>query len=171
MNAAPTTPPAFPMHRPTVYLDSTIPSYLVTQRQDALSQSWHRITVIWWERVRPHFECFISQVVIEEVEGGKTANAQKRLETLRGIPFVVATTRVIEVAQYYIDQKAMPSRDTRDALHLAMATVHGIDYLLTWNFRHLANDAKKPHLDRLNKKLGLKTPTIDPPLKLMHWRP
>lgn len=171
MKAVPTTQPQSPMRRPTVYLDSTIPSSLVTQRRDLLAQSWHHITAIWWDKARPHFECFISQFVIEEVQGGRPANAQKRLDALRGIPFLLVTSRVLEVAQYYIDQKAMPSRDTRDALHLATATVHGIDYLLTWNFRHLANDAKKPHLDRLNKNLGLKTPTIDPPLKLMHWQP
>lgn len=134
----------------------------------AISRSWRLVTESWWNQARPHFDCYISQIVIEEVKGGKPENAQKRLEAIQGLPFLIVTSAVTEAAKYYIDQKAMPSNDPRDAVHLALATVHGIDYLLTWN---LANATKRPHLERLNRDLGLKTPIICSPPELTDGKP
>ncbi len=126
------------------------------------------MTATWWKTHRPFVDLFISPVVLEEIgRGSQPAQAQKRLEVVKGIPILPVTTEIEEIAQYYVRQKVMPSRDTRDAFHVAIASVNGLDYLLTWNFNHLANTSKRRHLQVLNDRLGLPLPIICPPPELL----
>lgn len=162
------TLPSFPMRRPTVYLDSTIPSYLVTERKDALAHAWHLVTVDWWQNERSRYDLFISDVVLDEIGSGGHENLiSLRRQAIEGLPGLGLTTAVYKAAQYYVEQVAMPRRDYRDAFHLALASVHGIDYLLTWNFTHLANVDKRRHLTVLNRRLKLPMPTICSPMELL----
>ncbi len=155
------------MTQPSVYLDTTIPSYLFTKRTDLIVQAHHQITEKWWREDRPRFNLFISEVVIRELQKGQSELSRLRLEAISEIPVLDSISRIDEVARYYMDQLAMPSRDEHDAYHLAFASVYKIDYLITWNCAHLANANKRRHLERLNRKLHLPLPVICTPQQLM----
>ncbi|MCG3132906.1 MAG: hypothetical protein FLDDKLPJ_03787 [Phycisphaerae bacterium] len=153
--------------KPTLYLDSSVPSYWLPQNADAIVHARHLTTRRWWKEELPRFTAYISQVVIEELKGGDRNRAAERLEIVRDLPLLDVDQEVESAARYYVDQMAMPSRNVRDALHLALASVHEIEYLVTWNFAHLANASKRTHIEVLNRRLHLPTPVICSPDELM----
>jgi predicted nucleic acid-binding protein len=153
--------------KPSVYLDSSVPSYWLPQSGDAIVQARHLITRKWWSDELPRFEVFVSQVVMEELSGGDPLRAAERLKLVEEFPLLEVDTVVEEAARFYVDQLAMPRRDLRDAFHLALASVHEIEYLVTWNYAHLANASKRTHIETLNRRLHLASPVICSPEELM----
>lgn len=154
--------------KPTVYLDSSVPSYWLEQDpQDPLLYSRHQTTRRWWEEDLPRFEAVISQVVWDEISGGQPERAAKRQNLVKGFRWLDLDEDVKSAARYYVEQFGKPGKDMRDALHLALASVHDIDYLVTWNFAHLANASKRKHIEGLNRHLHLSTPVICSPEELM----
>ena len=153
--------------KPTIYLDSSVPSYWLPQGPDPIVQARHLLTRRWWTEELPRFDIFASQVVLEELSGGDPERASQRLALIEGFPMLDLDEEVERAARFYADHLAMPRRNLRDAFHLAFASVHEVEYLLTWNYAHLANASKRTHIETLNRRLHLASPVICSPEELM----
>lgn len=153
--------------RPTIYLDSSVPSYWLEQGADPIVHARHLITRKWWADDLPRFDVYISQVVLDELAEGDPERAAKRLDLVKDFPLLEIDEEVRRAARFYVLNLAMPSRDQTDAIHLALASVNDIEYLVTWNFAHLANAGKRTHIEVLNRRLYLSLPVICSPEELM----
>lgn len=153
--------------KPTLYLDSSVPSYWLPQGDDLVVHARHLLTLRWWDDELPRFDVFVSQVVLDEIAGGNPERADLRFDLVKDFPLLDVDEEVERVARFYAQNFAMPRRDLRDAFHLALASVHEIEYLVTWNFAHLANASKRTHIDVLNRRLHLVSPVICSPDELM----
>ncbi|MGH9609901.1 MAG: type II toxin-antitoxin system VapC family toxin, partial [Bryobacteraceae bacterium] len=123
-----------------LYLETTIPSYLAAQpSRDLLVAAHQEITRDWWQARRSAFDLFISELVVQEVRAGDARHAGERLEILRGISILPVDDEILELAEHLIAEGAIPRKAAADAAHIAIATVYGCEYLLTWNCRHIAN--------------------------------
>ncbi len=129
----------------TVYLETSILSYLTARpSRDLLAAAHQQVTRDWWESRRPHFEVFISPLVEQESRRGDPEAAQRRLDTLRGLAMLELVEEAYDLAAALISEGALPAPAGNDAIHIALAAVHNIDYLLTWNCRHIDNAETKP---------------------------
>jgi hypothetical protein len=153
--------------RPTIYLDSSVPSYWLEQGPDPIVQGRHLITRKWWADDLPRFDVYISQVVLDELAKGDPERAAKRLELVSDFPLLEIDEAVRHAAQFYVQSLAMPSKDQADAVDLALASLNDIEYLVTWNFAHLANAGKRTHIEVLNRRLHVSSPVICSPEELM----
>lgn len=150
-----------------VYLETTIPSYLMAWRSRDLIKAAHQeATHEWWEN-RSRFELYISQVVVRESAGGDPEAAAKRLQALAGIPMLDVTDNAEALASDLMERGPLPKKAAADALHIAVATVHGMDYLLTWNCTHIANAVTRGEIESVCRENGLAPPTICTPIELM----
>lgn len=154
--------------KPRVYLETTIPSYLTAWPSRDLVRAAHRqITREWWERRRSQFELFISQVVVRECQAGDPAAASERLVVVQDLPLLEQTEAATGLAQALLEQVPLPERAAVDALHIAVAAVHGMDYLLTWNCTHLANAALRDPIESVCRASGYEPPAICTPEGLL----
>jgi predicted nucleic acid-binding protein len=151
--------------KPTVYVDTTIPSYYVDERP-ALQLHIER-TRQWWDTEREQYDVYISDFVALELEEGEYPHQAEALQLVRTVPRLAPDPRVEAIADAYLAHRLMPGRDVRDALHLAFASHYKLDFLLTWNCQHLANARKQHHIRAVNTMLGLGTPLIVTPLELV----
>ena len=157
--------------RPTVYLETTIPSYLTARpSRDLLTAARQQLTSDWWEDRRRDFECVISQVVLDESARGHPDAAARRLASLEGIPALSATEEMRLFAEGLIEAGLIPVEAADDAAHIAIATLSGIKYLLTWNFRHIANADVKEEIRAYCLRAGYTCPVICTPEELMEKR-
>jgi len=148
----------------SIYLDSTIPSYLFDERESI--KTYIEVTRKWWEEERGNFALWISDESIIELSQGEYPNKDKLMACAAKIQVLQPDERIFEVAQVYLDNYLMPRSLTGDAIHLAYASYYKIDFLLTWNCNHLANANKKQHIRIINTRLNLPTPEIITPLEL-----
>ena len=125
------------------------------------------ITVEWWETQRNRFNLYTSDVALEEAGKGNIEAAARRLEALSGIPILPITGSVVALSKVLLQGKALPARALDDVLHIAVSVVHGIDYLLTWNCRHLDNAETKPVVRSICSIHGHTSPEICTPQELM----
>ena len=152
----------------SVYLETTIPSYLTAWRSPELSMAAKQQTTRqWWDDRRKHFDLFISDAVLLEAAGGDPVAAKRRLEVLDGIPVLNPLPEADEVAVSLINRLALPDRALTDAAHIALCIVHGMDYLLTWNCTHLANARFQPIIHDVCDDFGFSMPVICTPDQLM----
>ena len=127
-----------------VYLETSIISYLAARpSRDIIIAAHQELTNEWWENRRKRFDVFVSQLVIQEAKAGDKNAAQKRLDILEQMPLLELNEKVISLARILMGE-VIPPKAVEDALHIAVATIHGMDYLLTWNCKHIAN-AEKEH--------------------------
>ena len=146
-----------------IYIETTIPSSYYTLRTDEESLVKQRLTQQWWHEYAELFTLTSSTAVATELRRGERGAAQKRLDLLDGIELFVPTVEITQITQIYIDRLIMPKKPQGDALHLAFATFHQVDVLLTWNCAHLANPNKFDFIIRINQELGLPTPMLTTP--------
>lgn len=152
----------------SVYVETTIPSYLTAWRSPELVMAANQeATRSWWELSRPRYELFISSIVVLEASGGDPEAAKRRVAAIEGLSELDVSDAVEVLAAQLLEGAALPSRAKTDALHIAVATVHGIDYLLTWNCRHIANAATRPKIEAVCRAAGYEPPVICTPLELM----
>lgn len=151
--------------RPTIYIETTIPSYYCDSRP-ALETDIAR-TREWWNRERGAYECFISPVVLDELSAGDYPMRKACLEVIDKLPILAVQPEVVEIAEAYQNRGLMPKDPVRDALHLALAGFYRMDYLLTWNCRHLANVNKFQRLEIINQAMGVHTPRLVTPHQLL----
>lgn len=153
--------------KPKVYVETSIPSYLTAWRsRDIVIAGNQETTKEWWDR-RDDFELFISEFVLVEVASGTPEAAERRLAVLNGIPEIEITAEVELIAQRLLSQASLPSRARVDALHIAIATLGGMDYLLTWNCAHIANPAFRGRIETVIRSFGYEPPIICTPLELL----
>jgi predicted nucleic acid-binding protein len=152
----------------SVYIETSIPSYLTARpSRDVRAAAWQQITSQWWDEARVDYDLFTSELVTVEASAGNPEAAARRLEALRGIAELPIDEEVQELADQLISKGGIPSGAEADALHVAVAAVHRIDYLLTWNFRHIDNAAKKPIIRSICAAAGYSCPEICAPMELL----
>ncbi|HTU91679.1 MAG TPA: type II toxin-antitoxin system VapC family toxin [Gemmataceae bacterium] len=152
----------------SVYLETTFLSYLVARpSRDLIVAGHQQATHDWWTNRRNEFECYVSQVVLDEASTGDAAEAQKRLAVMSDLPVLEVTEDADSMAQAILSSGALPLRAVRDAAHVAVAAVHKIDYLLTWNCKHLANAQIVRRIVIVCERLGHRMPIICTPEELM----
>ena len=154
--------------KPSVYMETTIPSYYTARPSRDVVVAGHQATTReWWDRRLPHFRAFISQIVLDEAALGDAEFAARRLEALRPFRLLDLRDDVTELARHLVDSGPMPMKAVRDALHIALAATHGIDFLLTWNCTHIANAEMSPKIASICHEHGLECPVICTPDELM----
>ncbi len=146
---------------PTVYIETTIPSYYSDERAELAADIAR--TRQWWDVERFEYECFISPAVLDELLTGAYPKKERCLQLVADIQILAADPEVIDIAEVYRANKLMPRVPSADALHVAFASYYRMDYLLTWNCQHLANARKARHLEELNMRLRLGVPRIVTP--------
>jgi hypothetical protein len=152
----------------SVYLETTFISYLVALPSRDLRFAAHQQTTQeWWAKRRSEFDNCVSQVVIDEASAGDPTEVQKRLAIIGSLPALEITDDAELLTEAIMDSCILPSHAVRDAAHVAVAAVHAIDYLLTWNCRHLANAQIAPRIAMVCEKLGHRMPVICTPEELM----
>lgn len=151
--------------KPTVYIETTIPSYYCDDRAGLAGEIAR--TREWWDRERRDYECFISLVVTDELNSGEYEGRTACLALVEALPILDVEAEVLEIAEVYQAQKLMPQDPAADSIHLALASYYRMDYLLTWNCRHLANAQKVRHLEVLNARMGLSIPILATPYMLL----
>ncbi|MBV5304246.1 MAG: type II toxin-antitoxin system VapC family toxin [Chlorobium sp.] len=153
----------------TVYLDTTIPSYLFDERESIRLHI--EVTRKWWNEESHNFDVWASEATLDEISEGHYQNKQELLTFVTGIPLLMPDAQIVDIAQIYLDNYLMPCALKGDALHLAYASFYKIDFLLTWNCNHLANANKRQHIRVINARLNLPTPEIVTPLELFSEKP
>ena len=148
----------------TVYFDSTILSYLYDERPEI--EFLVRATKEWWATERLNFAGFLSAETLRELGDGEYPRKNLIMQEALKIRSLPIDKDIIDTARFYVQNYLMPKEEGGDALHLAVASHHKIDYLLSWNYSHLVNDNKRRHIRVLNDKLKLTTPVIITPLEL-----
>jgi len=157
--------------KPRVYLETTIPSYLTAwPSRDLLQAANQQVTRQWWEQ-RDQFDLFISQLVIDECQAGDPQAAADRLAVLADITVLDETLAATHLAKALSREVPLPTRAANDALHVAIATVQGLDYFLTWNCRHIANLVFRPRIEAVCQTFGYLAPAIGTPQELLKQEP
>lgn len=152
----------------SVYIETTIPSYLTAWPARNLIAAAHQaITREWWALRRDTFELYVSQLVIVEASAGDPAAARLRLDALTGIPLLPSTDSVEWIAGELDRLGLVPPNAAADAFHVAFASVHAVDYLLTWNCRHIANAERLPAIEVFLRDNGFAVPNVCTPEELM----
>jgi predicted nucleic acid-binding protein len=154
--------------KPSVYIETTIPSYLTAWRSPELVMAANQeATRKWWDESRIKFELFISELVISEVSSGDPDAVKRRMEALEELPELELTGQAEILATKLLLGAALPQKAKADALHIAVATVHGMDYLLTWNCTHIANAIMRPKIELICRVAGYEPPVICTPPELV----
>ena len=154
--------------KPTVYLETTIPSYLAAwQSPQIVMAARQQITHDWWNNHREKFDLLISQIVLDESAGGDPSASAKRLDILRDINVLEPPGNVDQIVEALLNQVPLPENAANDALHIAIAVGNGVDYLLTWNCRHIANATLHARMVVVCESLGFELPTICTPEQLI----
>ena len=144
-----------------MYIETTIASYYHDDRKEIAIDIQR--TRQWWDHEMQAYECFISAVVVDELSAGSYPNQSRCLDLVKDLPLLAVTREVIEIAETYQATRFMPKAPVRDALHVAIASHYRMDFVLTWNCRHLANAHKARQLEILNVRMGLAVPRIVTP--------
>ncbi len=153
---------------PRVYLETTIISYLTARPSRDLVVAAHQaLTREWWERRRSDFGLVVSELVVQEAGAGDAEAARRRLELVAEVPRLAVTAEAEVLAGKLVSQGAIPTRAAADALHIALATVHEVEYLLTWNCAHIANAELRAKVESICVGSGYSPPVICTPEELL----
>ena len=153
----------------TVYVETSIFGYLTARSTTNLILAANmKVTQDWWENYRNFFTVYASQLVEDEAAEGDKAIANKRIDLLQSIAYLDITNEAIELSKEFLRQSNLPPKAANDALHIAMATVYGLDYLLTWNCKHMANAQIQKKLSNISSLLGYDLPVICTPYQLIN---
>ncbi len=154
--------------KPKVYVETSVISYLTSRpSRDILIVGHQQITQEWWSNYRELFHLVASQLVIQEASAGDPIASQQRLKILEQIELLTTTESALTLAQAFLEFKIMPQKAAEDALHIAIAVTNGIDYLLTWNCKHIANAIIRREVERICRSLGYEPVTICTPEELI----
>ena len=154
--------------KPKVYLETTIPSLLAAwPNRDVVILGQQQATRDWWDQHRHKYELFISDLVAVECRRGDAIAAREREELLAPCSLLNIPEAAQQLAQRILAAGLMPARATADALHVAIAAVHKMDFLLTWNCRHIANAATVERVRGVCSQAGYQPPVICTPFELM----
>jgi predicted nucleic acid-binding protein len=147
----------------TVYIETTVPSFFVETRSEPAMIARRESMRRWWEVEASRYELFASELVVSELGGGDYPGKSEALELVAGLPLLDVVSGIDDIVSVYLRRRLMPQKDVRDAYHLAIASHYAVNFLLTWNCRHLANVNKMEHLRQVNNDLGLYVPIVTTP--------
>ncbi|MBZ5562171.1 MAG: type II toxin-antitoxin system VapC family toxin [Acidobacteriia bacterium] len=150
-----------------LYMETTIPSYLTSRpSRDLVIAGHQQVTKEWWETRKGAFEIYISQLVIDEVRAGDPTAARERVRIVRDFAILDITPEVGELASAILGAGILPRKAATDAAHIAIAAVHGMDFLLTWNCVHLANAVIAKAVAKVCRQHNWESPVICTPEEL-----
>ena len=151
----------------SVYIESSVISYCTSRTsRDLIVAARQAITQDWWESKLKKYKFYVSPVVEREISAGDPEAARKRLDFILEIPALHVTTEAQELAEGLLDARLLPAGSVDDALHIACASVHGMDYLLTWNFKHINNAETKNRILYFIQDSGYACPVLCSPEEL-----
>ena len=154
--------------RPKVYIETTVVSYLAARpSHDATLAARQQATRQLWEEYSDHFEFIISNVVVGEVRAGDPIAAQRRLEVLTDLTVLDMSPEANLLAQNLVDTGAVPQALGPDAQHIAIATVNSIEYLISWNYKHIVNETKRQLINQVCRDSGFQPTTLCTPMELI----
>jgi hypothetical protein len=152
----------------SVYVETTVISYLTANiSRDLLIAAHQQSTIDWWQTVRPMVECYISPFVINEITHGDEQLAKRRLEAVEGFALLGVNEEIEKLAEQYYAAIELPDRAKADAFHLATASWYRVEYMLSWNLKHIASARVRKIIREVNDQLGKYTPVICTPEELM----
>ena len=152
----------------TVYIETSFISYLTLRpSRDLVTAANQQLTHDWWNDRRENFDLFISQFVINECIAGDAVLAKARLDMIAAIRQLAVTESVETLADALVRQVPLSEKAQVDALHISIATVCDMEYLLTWNCTHIANAVLRPRIEAICRSFGYEPPTICTPQELM----
>jgi predicted nucleic acid-binding protein len=152
----------------SVYLESSIISYLAARpSRDVVTLALQALTREWWQLQRRSYRLVTSGVVLDEIKSGDPDAASRRVELLKTVPLLDVSLVAIELGKRLVQEVPLPVRAGVDALHVAIAAFHGIDFLLTWNSRHIANATFRPRVEEVCRDAGYEPPVLCTPDELM----
>ena len=155
------------MTKSTVYLETTVISYLAASpSRDVVVAAHQQLTKAWWDQ-RVRFELFVSQAVVDEASRGDARVAKRRLALLDNIPILALSGDVHDLAERLLAVGAVPAKAALDGLHIGIAALNRMEYLLTWNCAHIANAAVRGKIEETCRSAGLRAPIICTPEELM----
>lgn len=153
--------------KPTVYIETTVPSYLTAwPSRDVGRAGEQQVTRDWWAR-RSGFELRVSSLVLLECGAGDPEAAALRLAALDGVPVLAQTPEADTLAETFLREVPLLARAAADALHIAVAAVSGVSFLMTWNCTHIANATLRPRIEALCRQAGYEPPVICTPQELL----
>ncbi len=156
----------------SVYIETSILGYLTARPTDNLILAANiKVTQDWWDEYNSLFVLYASEIVEDEALRGDSAMAAQRLNLLQSLIFLDLTEEALELAQEFLQQSNLPPKASNDALHMALATVYGLDYLLTWNCKHMANAQIQRKLSQISVDFGYKLPFVCTPYEFIGFEP
>ena len=153
--------------KPSVYIETSIPSFYYEVRTEPDNVARREWTRLWWNEHLADYDAYTSEAVIEELEEGSFPGKADALKLIESLPLLDINEPIADIVANYISHHVMPNDPAGDALHLAVASFHKCDFLVTWNCCHLANANKFGHIRRINTLLGLYVPALVTPLELL----
>jgi hypothetical protein len=152
----------------TVYIETSVVSYLTARpSNDIRAAACQNITADWWDNRRADFDLYVSEFVVVEASLGNEEAAARRLAVIESIAELRVTEDTRNLAEALIKDGSLPLTAEIDALHVAVATVNGINYLLTWNCTHIANAVMRPRIEAVCRGHGFEPPIICTPSELL----
>jgi hypothetical protein len=152
----------------TVYIETSILGYLTARpSRDLVVAANIEITREWWDKRSSDFQLYSSQAVIKETSQGDTAIATQRLKIVRNLALIDLNQSVLDLAEQFLERSSLPAKADVDAIHIAAATVHSMDYLLTWNCKHIANAQIQRKLAEISLDFGYELPILCTPYELL----
>jgi predicted nucleic acid-binding protein len=154
--------------KPSVYVETSVISYLAARpNRDLIIAANQQVTQEWWREKRPAFDLFVSQLVLQEVGIGDPDAIERRRNALKEVQILALNEDAISLARQLVARGAIPPQAIEDALHVAIAAVNGMNYLVTWNYKHIANAAMRAGIEMVCREAGFEPPVICSLLELM----
>ena len=154
--------------KPTAYIETSVVSYLTARpSRDVVVAAYQEITREWWRDAPDRFDLVASALVVAEARAGDTDAAHSRLMALEAVTLLDASPDAEELTRKLLDLGVVPRQAADDAAHIAVAVTNGVDYLVTWNFRHIANAAMRARIERACRQSGYEPPVICTPNELL----
>ena len=154
--------------KPSVYIETTVVSYYTARpSRDLIVAAHQQTTIDWWEHALPKFHVFVSPFVIEECEKGDSTAAILRTAAIADFDILTVNNEIRILGDLYFKKTMLPEKAKLDAMHLAVAVFHGMNYIASWNFTHILNPILHKSIIEINKDRGLETPFILTPEELM----
>jgi len=156
----------------SVYLETTVPRYLVARpSRDLIVAAHQQISQEWWDTARERFDLYVSEAVLDEIRGGDAGYAAQRTELLAEVDILAFSDDVEDLIRAYRRRLGLVGSATADLPHFAYAVAYNMDYLVTWNCKHIANGQVIRRLNVVNAGLGRPTPVIVTPEELLEALP
>ena len=153
---------------PPVYVETTVTSYLTALPARDVAVAGHQQSARdWWTTAAHRYELVVSEVVRQEAGLGDPDAVRARLAVLASLATLDATAEAEALAEVLVRTAAVPQAAIRDAAHIAVAAANGVEYLVTWNFRHIANAVTRPLIESACRRAGFQPPVICTPEELM----